>query len=112
MTMDLAEDLPHLLGDDAGDDVARTAGGEGHHHGDGPRRIVLRCGDTVPRRYQHDGDAAQTLSGLMAVFMTRGADFARRRIFQSFFKTSATSTRRPSRAERMPARTTASERVA
>ena len=43
----LAEDFAHLLRHDAGDDVARTAGREGHHHGDGPRRIALR--PRVPR---------------------------------------------------------------
>ena len=31
----LAEDLPHLVGDDARHDVARAPGGEGHHHRDG-----------------------------------------------------------------------------
>ena len=43
----LSEDLAHLLGHDAGDDVARAAGREGHHHRDGPRRIALR--PRVPR---------------------------------------------------------------
>ena len=38
----LAERLAHMLGDDPRDHVARAAGGERHHHRDGPRRIALR----------------------------------------------------------------------
>jgi len=38
----LAQRLGHVIADDAGDDVGRSAGGEGHDHGDGPSRIGLR----------------------------------------------------------------------
>src|SRR3954469_13172026 len=40
----LAEDLPHLLRYDAGDDIARTAGREGYDHVDRPGRVALRPG--------------------------------------------------------------------
>jgi hypothetical protein len=43
----LAKDLPHLLRYDAGDDIARTAGREGHDHGDGSRGIALSL--RIPR---------------------------------------------------------------
>ena len=42
MMMALAERLRHMVGDDARDDVGRTAGRERHDHGDGARRIGLR----------------------------------------------------------------------
>jgi len=37
----LPKSLSHLLGDDARHDVARTAGGERHHHSDGSDRKVI-----------------------------------------------------------------------
>ena len=104
----LAERLAHLLGDDARDHVARAAGRERHDHGDGAVGIVLRRGATPATAQQRRAISAcgelPDVSHLPHVMPSLP--------YQSFFRISATSTRRPSRADKMPARTTASEVVA
>ena len=102
----LAEHLAHLVGDDARDHVARTAGREGHDHGDGTGGIVLGVDGSGNAR---DTQADSASHGELP---SRSQLSSRILLVQSFFKISATSTRRPSRADKMPARTTASEVVA
>jgi hypothetical protein len=53
----LPEDFPHLLGHNARHDIARTAGGEGHHHRDGSQRIALRLRVKWRRKQTQDRDA-------------------------------------------------------
>ena len=46
----LAEKLTHSARNDAAEHIESAPGGEGHHHGDGARRIALRMSCKWPSR--------------------------------------------------------------
>ena len=52
----LGECLTHMLPENAGENVGRPAGRERHHHGDGARRIRLRCGGADAQRVANQCD--------------------------------------------------------
>ena len=99
----LAEHLAHLVGHDARDHVAWAACRKRDDHGDGAGRKILGH-DHV--RIAHNAAITPAANTRARVFDVMPPPA------QSSLKISATSTRRPSRADKMPARTTASEVVA
>ena len=108
----LLEEPCHLVGDDACNHVAGPAGGKRNDHRDRPRGIVLRARLHSAASGQRDSDqsspgAHPRLHGDLPCSCAAG------RALEGYASiASATSTRRPSCAERTPARTTASDLVA
>src|SRR5262249_17978644 len=107
----LPQRLGHLVGDDARNHIARASRRERHDHRDRPRRGFLRTPRHDGGHERHRDDDGKPDANILFHYALLSA-LPRGHKFQSPANNSATSTRRPSCAERMPARTTASDLVA